>query len=121
MAALRFCSSVVGCGVRALPRAGNNSLRRPSWKSRSRRSTSRRTAIPRCDPGPPSSDQTAAKRRCGSMAHRTLALPPRAPPSPAIRAARLAISRKTGRQARGTLRRGENGLSSRSARSHSKV
>eukprot|EP00969_Alexandrium_andersonii_P229800 10149066-Alexandrium_andersonii.AAC.1 len=35
IAALRFCSSVVGCGARALPGAGKSSLHRPSWKRRS--------------------------------------------------------------------------------------
>eukprot|EP00969_Alexandrium_andersonii_P132451 5856575-Alexandrium_andersonii.AAC.1 len=66
-------------------------------------------AIPLWRPGPPSSDQTAAKSSRGSMAHSTPALSPRAPPSPAIRATRRAISRKAGWQARGTFRRGAKG------------
>eukprot|EP00969_Alexandrium_andersonii_P048620 2132909-Alexandrium_andersonii.AAC.1 len=81
-AAVRFCSSAVGRGSRAAPGAGKSSLQRPSWNSRSRRSTSRRTATPRRKPGPPSSDQTAANRSRGSIAQRTPALSPRAPPSP---------------------------------------
>eukprot|EP00969_Alexandrium_andersonii_P256415 11335445-Alexandrium_andersonii.AAC.1 len=66
--------------------------------------------MPLCRPGPPSSDQTAARRSLGSMAHRTPALSPPAPPSPATRATFRAISRKTGWQARGTLRSGAKGL-----------
>eukprot|EP00969_Alexandrium_andersonii_P060558 2666553-Alexandrium_andersonii.AAC.1 len=62
--------------------------------------------MPLWRPGPPSSDQTAARRSRGSMAHRTPALSPLAPPSPAMRATLRAISRKTGWQARGTLRSG---------------
>eukprot|EP00969_Alexandrium_andersonii_P251233 11104497-Alexandrium_andersonii.AAC.1 len=71
--------------------------------------------MPLWSPGPPSSDQTAARRSLGSMAQRTPALSPRAPPSPAIRATRRAISRKTGWQALGTFRRGANGRRRRSA------
>eukprot|EP00969_Alexandrium_andersonii_P105880 4671392-Alexandrium_andersonii.AAC.1 len=63
--------------------------------------------MPRCKPGPPSSDQTAARMRRGSMAQRTPALSPRAPPSPVILATSLAIL--------GTFRRGEKGLRRRSA------
>eukprot|EP00969_Alexandrium_andersonii_P111173 4907970-Alexandrium_andersonii.AAC.1 len=55
------------------------------------------------------------------MAQRTPALSPRAPPPPAFRATRRAISRKTGWQALGTFRRGANGRRRRSARSHSRV
>eukprot|EP00969_Alexandrium_andersonii_P074937 3305368-Alexandrium_andersonii.AAC.1 len=77
-------------------------------------------AIPRRSPGPPSPDQTAASKRRRSVAHRTPALSPRAPPSPVIRATRLAISRMAGWQARGTFRSGENGLNRKSARPHSK-
>eukprot|EP00969_Alexandrium_andersonii_P130800 5784368-Alexandrium_andersonii.AAC.1 len=61
-AAARFCSSVVGCGSRAAPGGGKSSLHRPSWKSFNRLSTSRRMAMPLWRPGPPSSDQTAARR-----------------------------------------------------------
>eukprot|EP00969_Alexandrium_andersonii_P082343 3629161-Alexandrium_andersonii.AAC.1 len=55
------------------------------------------------------------------MAQRTPALSPLAPPSPATRATLRAISRKTGWQARGTLRSGAKGRKRRSARSHSRV
>eukprot|EP00969_Alexandrium_andersonii_P132682 5867253-Alexandrium_andersonii.AAC.1 len=47
MAAVRFCSSVAGCGTRAPPGAGRNAFQRPSWNSRRRRSTSRLMAMPR--------------------------------------------------------------------------
>eukprot|EP00969_Alexandrium_andersonii_P177052 7828675-Alexandrium_andersonii.AAC.1 len=62
-AAARFCSSVVGCGRRAAPGTGRSSAQRPSWKSFRRLSTSRRMAIPLWSPGPPPSDQTAARSR----------------------------------------------------------
>eukprot|EP00969_Alexandrium_andersonii_P049435 2169675-Alexandrium_andersonii.AAC.1 len=78
-------------------------------------------AIPRCGPAPPSSDQTAARRRRGSSAQRTPALPPRAPPSPVILDTRLAISRNTGWHARGAFLSGAKGPRRRSARSHSSV
>eukprot|EP00969_Alexandrium_andersonii_P349183 15430491-Alexandrium_andersonii.AAC.1 len=45
-AALRFCSSVVGCGRRAAPGAGKSSAQRPSWNSLRRLSTSRLMARP---------------------------------------------------------------------------
>eukprot|EP00969_Alexandrium_andersonii_P239696 10581598-Alexandrium_andersonii.AAC.1 len=61
-------------------------------------------AMPLRRPGPPSSDQTAAKRSQGNVAQRTPALSPLATPSPAMRATLRAISRNAGWKARGTLR-----------------
>eukprot|EP00969_Alexandrium_andersonii_P316324 13974768-Alexandrium_andersonii.AAC.1 len=68
-------------------------------------------ATPRWSPVPPSSDHTAARRSRGNIAHSTPALWPRAPPSPAMRATRRAISRNAGWHARETLRSGAKGRS----------